>query len=400
MKGKELSWRNRSTRGDTETRDGDMDVKDEDIQFQLSMMLATEDALREKERLIEVHGDVILEQRPRYIGVDLKKKKLEVLFADLKEMEYHQILDLSEDGDRWEGDLMKEKPYGWGVVYDKDNHKVSEGFRLGEVNICYGTTYYSDIEKKEYEGEWFNGKRCGRGTQYDRNGAVVYKGKWLNDERIDTRVELTRDIKVFHNQVEELVVSDHYCSYVQWKELDLSLMPCLKSFTVGNECFQQVEGLKMIGMSKLESVVIGDSCFSEGRRCHLSSYGEFVLKNCPKLKTLKIGCDSFTPFTGCEIENVDALETIEIGRIGGWETVEIGRMNRDVICFRDASLELKGLIATNESQLDMPSLKSLVFGDKAFLKCHQALFESSFFSSDSLQRLACIRVLSDGCICI
>ena len=76
MKGKELSWRNRTTRGDTETRDGDIDVKDEDIQFQLSILLATEDALREKERLIEVHGDVILEQRPRYIEVDLKKKKL------------------------------------------------------------------------------------------------------------------------------------------------------------------------------------------------------------------------------------------------------------------------------------------------------------------------------------
>ena len=356
--------------------------------------------MREKERLIEVHGDVILEQRPRYIGVDLKKKKLEVLFADLKEMEYHQILDLSEDGDRWEGDLMKEKPYGWGVVYDKDNHKVYEGFRLGEINICYGTTYYSDIEKKEYEGEWFNGKRCGRGTQYDRNGAVVYKGKWLNDEHIDTRVELTRDIKVFHNQVEELVVSDHYCSYVWWKELDLSLMPCLKSFTAGNECLQLVSGLKMIGMSKLESVVIGDSCFCGLHSRHSSPGGEFVLKNCPKLKTLKIGCDSFTVFTVCEIENVDALETIEIGRMDARETMDFRRMERDVICFSNASLELKGLVATNESRLDMPSLKSLLFGDKAFLKCHQALFESSFFSPDSLQRLACIGVLSDGRICV
>ena len=377
-----------------------MDVKDEDIQFQLSILLATEDALREKERLIEVHGDVILEQRPRYIGVDLKKKKLEVLFADLKEMEYHQILDLSEDGDRWEGDLMKEKPYGWGVVYDKDNHKVYEGFRLGEINICYGTTYYSDIEKIEYEGEWFNGKRCGRGTQYDRNGAVVYKGKWLNDEHMDTRVELTQDIKVFHNQVEELVVSDHYCSYVWWKEVNLSLMPCLKSFTVGNECLQLVSGLKMIGMSKLESVVIGDSCFCGLHSRHSSPGGEFVLKNCPKLKTLKIGCDSFTVFTVCEIENVDALETIEIGRMDARETMDFRRMERDVICFSNASLELKGLVATNESRLDMPSLKSLLFGDKAFLKCHQALFESSFFSPDSLQRLACIGVLSDGRICV
>lgn len=106
------------------------------------------------------------------------------------------------------------------------------------------------------------------------------------------------------------------------------------------------------------------------------------------MKTLKIGRDSFAVFTVCEIENVGALETIENGRVDG-----------DGTCFSVAPLELKGLVAVNESQLYMPSLKSLVFGDKAFLKCHQALFERSFFSSDSLHRLACIGVLSDGRIC-
>lgn len=252
-----------------------MDVKDEDSPFILSIIEHKEVGFREIDRLIEVRGDEILEQHPRHIGVDLKKKELHVLLTDLRRMEYHQILDLSVEGDRWEGDILNEQPYGWGVVYDKNNHKVYEGFRLGEINICYGTTFYSDIEKKEYKGEWYDWKRCGQGTQYDRNGTVVNKGKWLNDEHMDMRVKLTRDIKLFHNQVEELVVSD-YCSYDRWNEVDLSLMPCLKSFMVGNECFRLVDVLKMIGMSKLESVVIGDGCFSDEKRYRAFSRGEFV----------------------------------------------------------------------------------------------------------------------------
>ena len=39
----------------------------------------------------------------------------------------------------------------------------------------------------------------------------------------------------------------------------------------------------------------------------------FCLKNCPSLKSLRI-CDySFQDFTVCEIESVNALESIELG---------------------------------------------------------------------------------------
>ena len=40
---------------------------------------------------------------------------------------------------------------------------------------------------------------------------------------------------------------------------------------------------------------------------------EFHLKNCPKVKLLKIGPYSFVNYRVCVIENVDALEEIEMG---------------------------------------------------------------------------------------
>ena len=52
------------------------------------------------------------------------------------------VLNLSDDGERWEGDVLDNQPYGWGVLYDSENRMVYEGFRIGKVNVCYGTQYY------------------------------------------------------------------------------------------------------------------------------------------------------------------------------------------------------------------------------------------------------------------
>ena len=88
---------------------------------------------------------------------------------------------------------------------------------------------------------------------------------------------------------------------------------------------------KLVGLKKLESVVVGENCFTKKK----NAYGKnpnrhFCLKDCPKLKELKVGRYSFSDYTVCEIESVDALEVIEMGRLNY------------VSCnFFSASLELK-----------------------------------------------------------
>ena len=63
----------------------------------------------------------------------------------------------------------------------------------------------------------------------------------------------------------------------------------------------------------------------------------FNLKNCPKLKSVKFGSWSCLDYSVCEIENVDALEVIEIGDL-----------NERSINFVYASLELKSILIQNE----------------------------------------------------
>ena len=249
---------------------------------------------------------------------------------------HHEIVDLSVDGDRWEGDVLSDAPCGWGIVYDKEGRKDYEGFRVGEWNVCYGVKYYADIGRVEYAGEWCEGKRWGRGIQYDREGAVVYDGEWLNDEHLNRRVVMTLGNELLHNHIEELIVSDSCCNGEEWNVMDLKLMPSLKSLNVGDDCFSRVNELRIVGLRELESVVIGVNCFTHNEYEPVPNR-HFSVKKCPKLRELRMGTKSFSDYTVCEIESVDALEVIEMGDLTKWSAD-----------FYNASLELRSFLLHSE----------------------------------------------------
>ena len=245
---------------------------------------------------------------------------LRVNGEEVKGAEHNRVLDLSDDGERWEGDVLNDEPYGWGVLYDSENRRMYEGFRLKEVNVCYGIQYYSDIQKVEYEGEICEGKRWGRGVQYDRTGNIVFDGEWMNDDhKMEKRVVLNEENQLLHNHIEELIVSNNSCNGPEWSILDLSFMSVLRLFEVGDECFQNVEEVKLIGLNQLERVVIGKNSFTKKK----NNYGNdpnhhFYLKNCERLRELKMGFCSFSDYSVCEIENVPSLEVIEMGELNQW----------------------------------------------------------------------------------
>ena len=94
----------------------------------------------------------------------------------------------------------------------------------------------------------------------------------------------------------------------------------------------------MDGLNELESVEIGKNSFVKNKKGDgYDPNRHFYLNGCPKLKSLKMGRYSFSDYTVCEIENVDALEVIEIGDL-----------NKDSYNFYYASLELKSIFSHSE----------------------------------------------------
>ena len=136
--------------------------------------------------------------------------------------------------------------------------------------------------------------------------------------------------------VTEIIVDDGV-SQLDSASMDLSPFSQLKRLEIGNYCFIHVRGLKLIGLSELESVVIKGKCFARYEICESNPNHHFYLKNCPKLKSLKIGSLSFADYTVCEIEDVDALESIEIGDLND----ESGN-------FGSAPLELRSILIHSE----------------------------------------------------
>ena len=156
--------------------------------------------------------------------------------------------------------------------------------------------------------------------QVNPSRSVILKGK--NDwDRMDRTIEV-------------MSVSDNQYNGMEWTELDLSGVVKVRKIKVGNDCFKNVKKVNICGLRDLESVCIGNKSF---RRDGDSKGGSFSLKNCPKLKSLKMGFCSFEDYLVCVIKNVNALETIEIGDLR-YESYN----------FYYASLELKSVLIHRE----------------------------------------------------
>ena len=288
------------------------DVRDSHMVFHKNGLCWYQEGLVEKfpSIVVELCLNVVIE-------VDTASHTLlRVNGEEVKRIEHNQVLDLSDDGERWEGDVLNNQPYGWGVYYDSENRMVYEGFRIRGVNVCYGRSFFPDLQKVEYEGEICEGKRWGRGIQYDRNGKTVFDGEWMNDDnQIEKRVVLNEEIQLLHNHIEELIIENNSCNGPEWSALDLSFISHLRLFEVGDECFENVDEVKLIGLSKLERVMIGMNSFTKKNLPSYNPDRHFYLKNCERLRELKIGSNSFNDYSVCEIENVPSLEVIEMGEL-------------------------------------------------------------------------------------
>ena len=121
------------------------------------------------------------------------------------------------------------------------------------------------------------------------------------------------------------------CNTPSFTKLDLFPFAHLRQFEVGDISFGYVKEVKMIGLKWLESVVIGEECFTkEENEMRKSPTRHLCLKDCERLRELRIGSHSFENNSSWVIVNLPSLEEIEMGKL-----------NEDSASFCYASLELK-----------------------------------------------------------
>ncbi len=286
-----------------------------------------------REQLVDECGEwaVVVDVKERWMKA-VKHEWLDyphTLYFDMLEkkyvVEHNRVLDLSDDGDRWDGDVMCNQPFGWGVLYDSENRKAYEGFRIGDKNVCYGVQYYPDLQKVEYEGEWHEGMRSGHGIQYNRSGEVMYDGYWVNDEHMQTTV-LMKERTLFHTFITTLKIEGALTKKLCLSESFLSMLPHLELLMIGGFCFS-CQNLTIKNMSNLKRITVGSDSFTQRSLdddCCPESY--FSVMDCPQLRSIEIGNCSFLEYGTCEFRYLPSLE----------------KMRFENGCFHWASLELRG----------------------------------------------------------
>ena len=95
------------------------------------------------------------------------------------------------------------------------------------------------------------------------------------------------DFVLLDEDVEVIEVKNGMCSNEAFDEWSMEEYARLRELIVGDECFQFVKDLKIVGLKTLEKVEIGKECFCKTRG------GVFEMRDCEKVKSVRIGDGSF-----------------------------------------------------------------------------------------------------------
>ena len=119
------------------------------------------------------------------------------------------------------------------------------------------------------------------------------------------------------------------CNDCSITSIDFSLFTSLESFEIGDDCYCSVESFRLDGFKKLKSLKIGKNSFTKLKKrikesldskevyksCDKSK--SFHILNCESLESIEIGEWSFSDYTGdFELKNCPQLQSIQIGKIG------------------------------------------------------------------------------------
>ena len=207
--------------------------------------------------------------------------------------------------------LNRHPVYEGGYVFDKEKRVVVR-------NGC-GCVIDGGVAVRE--GVWERGALKESMELFDGwyvkvEGSEVVRMEVLGVE--DMRVEI-RNLNEWGDvnmRVTELVIPSKTCNETEWNVLDVSGLKWLKSIEIGDECFASVNEVKLIGLDRLERVVIGVNSFRKNKSSWDNDPNRhFYVKDCERLRELKMGRYSFSDYSVCEIENVDRLEVIEMGEL-------------------------------------------------------------------------------------
>ena len=117
-------------------------------------------------------------------------------------------------------------------------------------------------------------------------------------------VRCNNDFLALDEDVEVIRVRNGVCNNEAFDEWSMEEYVRLRELIVGDECFQFVKDLRIVGLNALEKVDVGKECFCK------ASGGVFEMRNCEKLESMKIGDGSFVGVMSVVFESECFVERV------------------------------------------------------------------------------------------
>ena len=215
---------------------------------------------------------------------------------DIRELKLGVVIDLNENGTRWEGGSLHGNPFGFGCIYNEENQLIYKGFMYKGKKVCYGVDFYGDLSIIEYDGGYYDNMRFGKGKIYNKKNELVYEGEWLNDHPLvlsNLKIENKVNKQDIHFGIEELEIAnnDNSIQFIRFIGFHH-----LKTISINNNCSNSLMQLEIENCNELTSVSIGKKSFNTST---CSTKTLLSIKNCLKLRDLTFAenaCDNCSLF--------------------------------------------------------------------------------------------------------
>lgn len=222
---------------------------------------------------------------------------------DIKDLQPHAVLDINNNGERWEGDTLYNKPFGYGFYYSAENSPVYAGFVFNDKYVCYGSCYYPNSKLIEYIGCFYNGMKHGKGKLYDKKGNTIYDGDWSLDNPISSECHITPSNQdtLIHYGLEEIEIDSNCCNSIE--SFIIRDYSKLTKLTIGDKSCCKVKYFEINNCSVLEEITIGNNSFNNHIEYKVDTEFKdfsrsFHIKNCSSLEEITIGNQSFIDYAG------------------------------------------------------------------------------------------------------
>lgn len=204
----------------------------------------------------------------------------------------NSVIDVSLEGDRWEGDSWNGNPCGWGRYYDCRNLCVYEGFMYQDEFVCFGSLYYEGTSIIQYSGMFYCGTKTGYGKLFDVEGNLLSTGCWMKNQYLSTSLKTYQsceDRELIHSLLRVIVIGNNSFNQASLSTLQFMNYPYLNKLIIGNNCCRNVSTCVVSRMKCLRSLTIGSYSFFNLKGTHCS----FTCRSCPSLLRMNIDYKAF-----------------------------------------------------------------------------------------------------------